>query len=128
MGVLIDTDAGATDWEHTYNWPPEIGEAPAYHAYSSTELVSSVSQTINGIHVLTYEPQDDGTLGAVMDLTGKAIGDVTALLNPVVEDLLDPLLSPTLALLLDDTLGMDLGKVEVGTNLTCGSGDARLVN
>ncbi|RON81805.1 pilus assembly protein TadG-related protein [Pseudomonas fluorescens] len=101
--------------------PSVISAAP------SSNIVSSLANTLAGINLIVYKPQGSNPLGAVVTGVASLISDVTAILQPLVTNLLSPLLDPLLNNLLK-ALGINLMDVDVGANMTCGqTGKAYLV-
>lgn len=100
---------------------PEIGEPPKYKSLTaSPSLLSTLSGMLSDINLEAYRSQSSGVLGALL-VAGT--GFLTAT-KDAVQALLDSLLSPLLDTLIDlllDTLGLDLGKTEIGANLSCAS-------
>ena len=101
--------------------PSVISAAP------SSNIVSSLANTLAGINLIVYKPQGGNPLGAIVTGVASLISDVTAILQPLITNLLSPLLDPLLNNLLK-SLGINLMDVDVGANMTCGqTGKAYLV-
>ncbi|EZP28480.1 pilus assembly protein TadG-related protein [Pseudomonas sp. RIT288] len=101
--------------------PSVISAAP------SSNIVSSLANTLAGINLIVYKPQGSNPLGAIVTGVASLISDVTAILQPLITNLLSPLLDPLLNNLLK-ALGINLMDVDVGANMTCGqTGKAYLV-
>ncbi|MFA5120602.1 pilus assembly protein TadG-related protein [Zavarzinia sp.] len=113
-----------------YTDPPEIGAAPGYCSYPTSNLIASLSDTLAGANVEVVEPGQ--AAGSLSSNPFYALGHLTAaqsitdtILRPIVgvlSNALDPLLNVLL-----DFLGLGLDKVDVGANLSC-NGASRLVN
>lgn len=108
--------------------PPNVGLTPTYQAVApATNVVSSLSTTLNGVGITAYQPVGSNPLGALAASVVSLLGGVSAIVTPVVDSLLGPLLNPILNNLLN-MLGISLANVNVGANLTCGqTGEAYLV-
>jgi uncharacterized membrane protein len=108
--------------------PPNVGLAPTYQAATpATNVVSSLSTTLNGVGITAYQPVGNNPLGSLIANTVSLLSSVSAIVTPVVDGLLGPLLNPILNNLLN-SLGISLANVNVGANLTCGqTGEAYLV-
>ncbi|WP_448653129.1 pilus assembly protein TadG-related protein [Pseudomonas fluorescens] len=108
--------------------PPNVGLTPTYQAATpATNVVSSLSTTLNGVGITAYQPVGSNPLGALAASVVSVLGGVSAIVTPVVDNLLGPLLNPILNNLLN-MLGISLANVNVGANLTCGqTGEAYLV-
>ncbi|MGB3127246.1 MAG: pilus assembly protein TadG-related protein [Pseudomonas sp.] len=100
--------------------PPNVGLGPTYQAAApATNVVSSLSTTLNGVGITAYQPVGSNPLGSLVANTVSLLGSVSAIVTPVVDNLLGPLLNPILNNLLN-SLGISLANVNVGANLTCG--------
>lgn len=108
--------------------PPNVGLTPTYQAFApATNVVSSLSTTLNSVGITAYQPVGSNPLGALAASVVSLLGGVSAIVTPVVDGLLGPLLNPILNNLLN-MLGISLTNVNVGANLTCGqTGEAYLV-
>lgn len=108
--------------------PPNVGLTPTYQAVApATNVVSSLSTTLNGVGITAYQPVGSNPLGALAASVVSLLGGVSAIVTPVVDSLLGPLLNPIHNNLLN-MLGISLTNVNVGANLTCGqTGEAYLV-
>ncbi|MFL1541808.1 pilus assembly protein TadG-related protein [Pseudomonas sp. O39] len=108
--------------------PPNVGLTPTYQAATpATNVVSSLSTTLNGVSITAYQPSGGTPLGVLVPTVTALIGSVSAIVTPIVDGLLAPLLNPILNNLLN-MLGISLANVNVGANLTCGqTGEAYLV-
>ncbi|WP_455929952.1 pilus assembly protein TadG-related protein [Pseudomonas fluorescens] len=108
--------------------PPNVGLAPTYQAATpATNVVSSLSTTLNGVGITAYQPSGGSPLGILAPTVTALLSGVSAIVTPVVDGVLGPLLNPILNNLLS-MLGISLVNVNVGANLTCGqTGEAYLV-
>ncbi|NVZ22472.1 pilus assembly protein TadG-related protein [Pseudomonas costantinii] len=108
--------------------PPNVGLTPTYQAAApATNVVSSLSTTLNGVGITAYQPVGSNPLGSLVANTVSLLSGVSAVVASVVDNLLGPLLNPILNNLLN-MLGISLANVNVGANLTCGqTGGAYLV-
>lgn len=127
-GLKADTSIAASSSSLGYANPPDLNAPPPqYHGFSTSNVVNSLSGTLSGLQLQTYQY----SVGATNHF-GSAIGTVTQLVagavsqvQTIVSKLLSPLLDPLVNMLLN-TLGIDLAKTEVGGSMTC-KADARLV-
>ncbi|MHA6573093.1 pilus assembly protein TadG-related protein [Pseudomonas yamanorum] len=134
IGIKVQSPIGATNQSLVFSSttpfpaPPNVNLPTIYQAVTpSTNVVSSLSTTLNGVGITAYQPVGNSPLGTVMSGAAAAISGVGAIVTPVVDNLLGPLLDPILNRLLN-TLGISLVNVNVGANLTCGQkGGAYLV-
>ncbi|ANY89519.1 MULTISPECIES: pilus assembly protein TadG-related protein [Pseudomonas] len=134
IGVRVDSKVlGYGQGEHDLVFqgtsePPEIGQNPRYlpMAIANSNVVSSLSDTLLGIHLEAYEPTANSGLGKIMVLTAGLLDGVKSILEPLIKNLLSPIIDPLVDMLLN-MLGIDLVNAEVGANLSCASGRAQLV-
>ncbi|PTT91553.1 hypothetical protein DBR45_55025 [Pseudomonas sp. HMWF031] len=115
-----------TNMPHVYSAPaasslPEINQPPFYYAYTTNNIVNSLSTTVSNLGVNMYGPS-----GSIVSGLGSILNDVTTALVNAINTVLSPLLDTLINTLLA-SLGIDLNKVEVGANLSCHSGRASLV-
>lgn len=101
--------------------PAEVKQPPSYYSFSSTNVIGSLSNTLNGIRLTSHTPTLDGLLGLVLGLVVGILTEVLNLLSGVISSVLSPLLDPLVNSLLAG-LGIDLAKVEIGANLSCNPG------
>lgn len=111
---------------HVYSAPaaaslPEISQPPFYYAFTTSNIVNSLSTTVSNLGVNMYGPS-----GSIVSGLGSILSDVTTELVKAINTVLSPLLDTLINTLLA-SLGIDLNKVEVGANLSCHSGRASLV-
>lgn len=130
IGLYADTTvAQNANMPHTYFSPdlPEISQPPFYYSYATSNIVSSLIGTLNGIHVDMYEPVpgNSGLLGDLVTGLGSILSSVTTLLINAITTVLSPLLDSLINSVLV-SLGIDLNKVDVGANLSCHAGQASL--
>ncbi|KAA0967745.1 pilus assembly protein TadG-related protein [Pseudomonas sp. ANT_H12B] len=127
IDIMADTTvAQSANMPHVYSAPPatslpEINQPPFYYSYSTSNIVSSLTDTLTNIKVNMYGPT-----GSLVPGLGAVLNTVTTLLVNVINSVLSPLLDTLINTLLL-SLGIDLNKVEVGANLSCHSGRATLV-
>ncbi|WCM52006.1 pilus assembly protein TadG-related protein [Pseudomonas sp. WJP1] len=111
---------------HVYSAPaaanlPEINQPPFFYAYTTNNIVNSLSTTVSNLGVNMYGPS-----GSIVGGLGSILNDVTTALVNAINTVLSPLLDTLINTLLA-SLGIDLNKVEVGANLSCHAGRASLV-
>lgn len=134
--LMIDAP-GAGEWiagthepNFTFVNPPKMKQELAdddWHSVTASNVVSSLRASLTGITLITHPPSIGSLLGVVLNTLLSALNTVVGLLATAIGALLGPLLDPLLNNVLA-VLGIDLGKVEVGANLTCGqTGRAYLV-
>ncbi|MNL17715.1 hypothetical protein D3C87_1388240 [compost metagenome] len=111
---------------HVYSAPaaaslPEINQPPFYYAFTTTNIVNSLTTTVSNLGVNMYGPSGSivGGLGSILSAVTTALVNA---INTVLSPLLDTLINTLLA-----SLGIDLNKVEVGANLSCHAGRPSLV-
>jgi uncharacterized membrane protein len=127
IDIMADTTvAQSANMPHVYSAPPatslpEINQPPFYYSYSTSNIVSSLTDTLTNIKVNMYGPT-----GSLVGGLGAILSTVTTLLVNAINSVLSPLLDTLINTLLL-SLGIDLNKVDVGANLSCHSGRATLV-
>ncbi|PMY35290.1 hypothetical protein C1Y35_23110 [Pseudomonas sp. GW456-L14] len=129
--LMIDTSvAGTHEPNFTFVNPPKMKQELAdddWHSVTASNVVSSLRASLTGITLIEHPPSIGNLLGVVLNTLLSALNSVVGLLATAIGALLGPLLDPLLNNVLA-VLGIDLGKVEVGANLTCGqTGRAYLV-
>lgn len=122
--VANTTVAGAAPVQEPYSNPPDLGKVPGYRSFSSTNVVNSLLNTLSGLSVETYtynagEPNGMDTTSPVGQLN-LALNGTIAIVKQLISTVLSPLLDPLLNGILK-ALGIDLGEVDVGHNLSCDS-------
>ncbi|MDQ0703536.1 putative membrane protein [Pseudomonas sp. W3I7] len=121
LGIRVDSDVLKTARAHTYTDPPAINQQPLYYAFASSNAVSSLKETLTGIHLINHPPKMASLLGAVLGLVTGVVNGLLTTLGGLIAGLLGPLLDPIVNNLLAG-LGIDLAKVEIGANLSCNPG------
>ncbi|AZE02882.1 TadG family pilus assembly protein [Pseudomonas chlororaphis] len=129
--LMIDTSiAGTHEPNFTFVNPPKMKQELAdndWHSVTAANVVSSLRESLTGISLIQHPPTIGSLLGVVLNTLLSALNGVVSLLATAIGALLGPLLDPLLNNVLA-VLGIDLGRVEVGANLTCGqAGRAYLV-
>ena len=126
MKLAIDSDVLSTPATHVYTNPPNVGLASQNYAFSSTNAVGSLNNTLAGITLTPVPAQTTNLVGLLADTVSALLGTVTSyVLTPIISllsSLVDPLINSLLSL-----LGIDLATLNVGANLTCQTGRAQLV-
>ncbi|WP_297833032.1 TadG family pilus assembly protein [Pseudomonas sp.] len=107
---------------------PDITQPPYYKTYDTSNIISSLSTTIAGVHVDMYKPTtgNSNLLGNLVSVAGTVLTSITAALQTLITSYLSPLLDTLLNTLLA-SLGINLNEVDVGANLSCSAGQASLV-
>ncbi|MGF6206236.1 pilus assembly protein TadG-related protein [Pseudomonas frederiksbergensis] len=127
LSISANTTVGANaNMPHVYAAPaaanlPEINQPPFYYSFATTNVVSSLNDTLNNIQLNMYGPS-----GSLVSVLGTILSSVKTLLVNAINSVLSPLLDTLINTLLV-SLGIDLNKVDVGANLSCHSGRATLV-
>lgn len=127
IAIRVNTSvAQKPNMPHVYSAPaaanlPEINQPPFFYAYTTNNIVNSLSTTVGNLGVNMY-----GTSGSIIGGLGSLLNDVTTALVNAINSVLSPLLDTLINTLLA-SLGIDLNKVEVGANLSCHAGRASLV-
>lgn len=127
LDISANTTVGANaNMLHVYAAPaaanlPEINQPPFYYSFATTNVVSSLNDTLNNIQLNMYGPS-----GSLISVLGTILSSVKTLLVNAINSVLSPLLDTLINTLLM-SLGIDLNKVDVGANLSCHSGRATLV-
>lgn len=127
--IMIDSPiAGTSDPNYTYNNPKDINVSPLpLHTVSVSGVVGGLSATLGGITLIQHTPTINGLTALLLSTLSSLLADVTTLLVNAIDGLLVPLVDPLVNSLLLN-LGIDVNKVDVGFNLTCGQkGKAYLV-
>ncbi|WP_325166927.1 hypothetical protein [Pseudomonas sp. SW-3] len=114
----------------TFINPPKVGLAPSDPPYTltATNAVSGLSQTVNDVNLIVHAPSftPNFLLAATFELLKTLLNGVMLLLKSTLESILGPLLDNLLDTLVK-TLGIEVGKIQVGANLSCYSGRPALV-
>ncbi|MFT4190288.1 MAG: hypothetical protein QM617_02060, partial [Comamonas sp.] len=116
LAVGLNSSVAQTTATHTYDDPPELDEDPSYYEFSAQDIVSSLTETLDGL-TITARSYENSILGVVLDLTSAILTVAKSLLSVVISllsTLLDPLINTLLKL-----LGVSLANTEVGARLSC---------
>lgn len=127
--IMIDSPiAGTTEANYTFANPHEVNTSPVpTHPVTVSGVVGSLNSTLGGVALIQHTPTIGSLLGSLLSTLLSTLSDVTALLVSAISGLLAPLVDPIVNSLLLN-LGIDVNKVDVGFNLTCGEkGKAYLV-
>ncbi|MDR0277127.1 MAG: pilus assembly protein TadG-related protein [Paucimonas sp.] len=108
--------------------PPNLGQPAVYQQAtgSSSNVVSSLNTTVNGIQLQVYQPVGSNPLGQIVTTAASLLNSVKTLLLPPIVTLLGRITDPLINSLLK-VLGIDLMVVDVGANLDCNTNRAQLV-
>ncbi|MCU1751451.1 pilus assembly protein TadG-related protein [Pseudomonas sp. 6D_7.1_Bac1] len=119
--IMIDASiAGASDPNYTYNNPKDINVPPLpLHTVSVSGVVGSLSGTLGGVTLIQHTPTIGGLTALLFNTLSSLLADATTALIGAIDGLLAPLVDPLINNLLLN-LGIDVNKVDVGFNLTCG--------
>ncbi|MBF6042671.1 MULTISPECIES: pilus assembly protein TadG-related protein [Pseudomonas] len=128
--LRIDSPVVPTSASTTFINPPKVGLAPSSPPYTltATNAISGLSQAINPLPLIVHTPSFSPgfLLQAVFDLLNSLLTSVLSLLTTTLNSILSPLLDNLLNTVLK-TLGIEVGKIQVGANLSCHSGRASLL-
>ncbi|MVV49216.1 hypothetical protein EJA72_13360 [Pseudomonas sp. PB120] len=121
--IMIDSPvAGTSEPNYTFANPHEINVSPnPTHAVSVSGVVGSLKSTLTGVSLISYPPSQTlgGLLGFLLNTLLSTLSNVLGLLASAIGGLIGPLVDPIVDSLLEN-LGIDVNKVDVGFNLTCG--------
>ncbi|WP_027617635.1 pilus assembly protein TadG-related protein [Pseudomonas sp. Pse1] len=120
---------GTSDPNYPYSNPKDVNLTPSpLHTVSVSGVVGGLSATLGGVKLITHDPSLGFSLiGALLATLNGVLTQVFNLLIATINGLLAPLVDPLVNALLFN-LGIDVNKVDVGFNLTCGQkGKAYLV-
>lgn len=119
--IMIDSPiAGKIEPNYTFANPHEINVSPVpTHPVSVSGVVGSLKGTLGGITVSQRAPTTSSLLGGVLNAVTSVLTTVVGSLATAISGLLAPLVDPIVDSLLTN-LGIDINKVDVGFNLTCG--------
>lgn len=108
--------------------PPNLDQPAVYMPAtgSSTDVVSSLGTTLNGVQLQVYQPQGSHPLGQLVTTAASLLNNVKTLLLPPITTLLGRITDPLINSLLK-ALGIDLMVTDVGANMDCSSNRAQLV-
>lgn len=117
---------GSTSSNLTYSAPalsalPEIGQAPAFKTVTaSPTLLGTLTGVLADVNLDAYAGQTSGVISSIVLTAVSTLDTVKDSLQTIISNLLSPILDPIFNLLLS-ALGLDLGKTEIGANLSCSS-------
>ena len=128
--LMINSPALQTTASHTFVNPSNVGVAPVSpYTLTATDAIAGLSKAVKGIDLTVHAPtfNTGGFLPIVVNTLLTAVNGVLAFLVNTLSGILSPLLDDLLNKVLL-TLGIDVGKIQVDANLTCGQkGKAYLV-
>lgn len=129
--IRIDIAALLSSADHVFINPPKVGLAGSEPPYTLTtsNAIGGMSQAVSKapliVHAPTFKPSLLQTL--VFGTLTELLDEVSALLVSTLSNILSPLLDNLLNNVLL-TLGIEVGKIQVSANLSCGQpGKAYLV-
>lgn len=119
--IMIDSPvAGTSEPHYTFANPHEINVSPIpTHTVAVSGVVASLKGTLAGITLIQHTPTIGSLLGGLLTTLLSTLSVVTTQLVSGISGLLAPLVDPIVDSLLLN-LGIDVNKVDVGFNLTCG--------
>ncbi len=119
------TVAGSST-NYVYTPTSNVGQTSLYHSFSSSNVISSLSNTLSGISINFTSTGGGGLLATILTAVTSTVSLLISNLLPAVTNILGTLIDPLINSLLS-LLGIDLATVDVGANLTCQTGRAQLV-
>ncbi|POD70613.1 pilus assembly protein TadG-related protein [Pseudomonas syringae group genomosp. 3] len=106
---------------------PEINSAPYFlTGVADTKPSTLLNGTVSGVKVNVYKPATSNVLGNVITGTAVTLNSLTVALDAIVDNTLTNLLT-TVVDPLFESLGLNLGATDVGANLSCNIGQAKLI-
>lgn len=123
-GLKADTSVAASGTTLAYSNPPNLNAPPpAYQFHSSTNVVNSLSGTLSGLQLQTYQYSAGATnhFGAVIGTATQLLAGAVSQVQAIISSLLSPLLDPLVNALMN-ALGINLAKTEIGSSMTCKAG------
>ncbi|QQN28213.1 pilus assembly protein TadG-related protein [Pseudomonas syringae group genomosp. 3] len=106
---------------------PEINSAPYFlTGVANTKPSTLLNGTVSGVKVNVYKPATSNVLGNVITGTAVTLNSLTVALDAIVDNTLTNLLM-TVVDPLFESLGLNLGATDVGANLSCNIGQAKLI-
>ncbi|RMR25619.1 putative trans membrane protein [Pseudomonas syringae pv. persicae] len=106
---------------------PEINSAPYFlTGVANTKPSTLLNGTVSGVKVNVYKPATSNVLGNVITGTAVTLNSLTVALDAIVDNTLTNLLT-TVVDPLFESLGLNLGATDVGANLSCNIGQAKLI-
>lgn len=128
--LMINSPALQTSASHTFINPSNVGVPPVSpYTLTATNAIAGLSQAVNGVQLTVHAPTfNPGALlqlvfNTLVSLVNGVLSTLVTTLSGILSPLLDDLLNNIL-----QTLGIEVGKIQVDANLTCGQkGKAYLV-
>lgn len=106
---------------------PEINSAPYFlTGVANTKPSTLLNGTVSSVKVNVYKPATSNVLGNVITGTAVTLNSLTVALDAIVDNTLTNLLT-TVVDPLFESLGLNLGATDVGANLSCNIGQAKLI-
>ncbi|MEA1763410.1 pilus assembly protein TadG-related protein [Pseudomonas syringae pv. tomato] len=106
---------------------PEINSAPYFlTGVANTKPSTLLNGTVSSVKVNVYKPATSNVLGNVITGTAVTLNSLTVALDAIVNNTLTNLLT-TVVNPLFESLGLNLGATDVGANLSCNIGQAKLI-
>jgi len=128
--IMIDSSVGGvSEPNFAFPNPHEINVSPdPTHPVMVSGVVGSLKGTLGGVTLISHAPSlPSGLLGGLFNTLLSTLAQAITALSAGISGLLAPLVDPIVDNLLMN-LGIDVNKVDVGFNLTCGEkGKAYLV-
>ena len=126
--LMINSAVLAATGTNTFINPPNIGQqySPAYPPFvltasgSGAGTLTGMKATVNGVTLIQHTPTlNPGLLGTLLNTLTGLLSQTLTLLANALSGILGPLLDTLITNLLA-TLGVEVGKIQVDANLSCG--------
>ncbi|MDD2053173.1 pilus assembly protein TadG-related protein [Pseudomonas putida] len=122
--LMINSSVLATTATNTFINPPNIGQqyTPAYPPFvlTASGALASMKGTVSGISLIQHAPTlNPGILGVLLNTLTGLLSQAVTLLSSTLSGILSPLLDTLIDNLLV-ALGIEVGKIQVDANLSCG--------
>lgn len=129
--IMVDSPIlGTSEFNYAFSNPKDVNITPSpLHTVSVSGVVGGLSATLGGAKLISHDPLPGfaSLIGLLLSVLSNLLAQVVTLLTSTINGLLAPLVDPLVNTLLFN-LGIDVNKVDVGFNLTCGEkGKAYLV-
>lgn len=129
LGLTLDTAGvgNALPINYVFPQPPELNRTPLTKAFSNTNLIASIKNTLGGVTINQFGPNvASNGLGALLATAAGVFNGVTKAIGDQLVVTLGAALDPLINNLLSN-LGVEIANVNVGANLSCHPGQAVLV-
>lgn len=121
LDLKVQTSVASRSQSIPYPLPPNIGLGPLYKGLATTNIITSLGDTLTGVQLTSYAAPSGGISAAALAGVAGLLSDISAALVTAIKSILGPLLDPIVNSVLS-VLGVSLGNAEVGANLSCHAG------